>query len=137
MREILTLSTIIGFVGVVSSFTLLAIAQGPFNLPPLDVIRSLVFLKLAVAGHLTVFVARTRGPFWSVRPAPPVLLGAVIVTQTVATLITVYGFIITPIGWPLAVFIWVYALVWALVITDPIKVYAYRLIDRGSIPFVR
>jgi len=135
MREILTLATIIGFVGVVSSFTMLAIAQGPLNLP-LEVIRSLIFLKLAVAGHLTVFVARTRGPFWSVRPAP-VLLGAVIVTQTVATLITVYGVFIEPIGWPLAAFVWVYALIWALVITDPVKVYAYRLIDRGSIPFVR
>lgn len=135
MRKILTLATIIGFVGVVSSFTLLAIAEGPLHLS-LDVIRSLIFLKLAVAGHLTVFVARTRGPFWSVRPASA-LLGAVIATQTVATLITVYGFIITPIGWPLAVFVWVYALVWAFVITDPIKVYAYRLIDRGSIPFVR
>ncbi len=135
MREILTLSTIIGFVGVVSSFTLLAIAQGPLNLP-LDVIRSLIFLKLAVAGHLTVFVARTRGPFWSVRPAP-VLLGAVIATQTVATLITVYGLFIAPIGWPLAIFVWVYALIWALVITDPVKVYAYRLIDHAGIRFAR
>ncbi len=135
MREILMLATLIGFVGVVSSFTMLAIAQGPLHLS-LDVIRSLIFLKLAVAGHLTVFVARTRGPFWSVRPASA-LLGAVVITQSVATLITVYGFIITPIGWPLAIFVWVYALVWALVITDPIKVYIYRLIDRGSIPFVR
>ncbi|KAF5042489.1 Potassium-transporting ATPase ATP-binding subunit [anaerobic digester metagenome] len=135
MREILTLATIIGFVGVVSSFTMLAIAQGPLNLP-LEVIRSLIFLKLAVAGHLTVFVARTRGPFWSVRPAP-VLLGAVIVTQTVATLITVYGVFIEPIGWPLAAFVWVYALIWALVITDPVKVYAYRLIDHAGIRFAR
>ncbi|HPX42152.1 MAG TPA: hypothetical protein PLF51_17080, partial [Candidatus Hydrogenedentes bacterium] len=90
MREILMLATLIGFVGVVSSFTMLAIAQGPLHLS-LDVIRSLIFLKLAVAGHLTVFVARTRGPFWSVRPASA-LLGAVVITQSVATLITVYGF---------------------------------------------
>lgn len=81
---------------------MLVITQGPLHLP-LEVVRSLISLKLAVAGHLTVFVARTRGPFWSVRPAP-VLLGAVIATQTIATLITVYGLIIATIGWPLAVF---------------------------------
>jgi hypothetical protein len=30
----------------------------------------LMYLKLSVAGHLTIFVTRTRGPFWSTRPAP-------------------------------------------------------------------
>ncbi|MDK2890594.1 MAG: H+-transporting ATPase [Methanoculleus sp.] len=135
MREILTLSTIIGFVGVVSSFVMLAIVQGPLHLP-LEVIRSLIFLKLAVAGHLTVFVARTRGPFWSVRPAP-ILLGAVIATQTFATLITVYGIFVAPIGWPLAVFVWVYALFWAFGITDFIKVRTYNIIDHSGIRFSR
>lgn len=135
MKRILTIATLIGIVGVVSSFMMLAIVEGPLNLS-LDVIRSLIFLKLAVAGHLTIFVVRTRGPFWSVRPGSALLWSA-IATKVAATLIAVYGFIITPIGWPLAIFVWTYALVWAFVITDPIKVYLYRLIDRDNIPFVR
>ena len=135
MRRILMLATLIGFVGVVSSFIMLAIVEGPLHLD-INTIRSLIFLKLAVAGHLTIFVVRTKGPFWSVRPAPALLWSA-IATKVVATLIAVYGFAITPIGWPLAIFVWVYALVWAFVITDPIKVFLYRLIDRGALPFAR
>ncbi len=135
MKRILTLATLIGIVGVVSSFIMLAIVEGPLNLD-INSIRSLIFLKLAVAGHLTIFIVRTRGPFWSVRPAPALLWSA-IATKVAATLIAVYGFAITPIGWPLAIFVWVYALIWAFVITDPIKVALYRLIDRGALPPVR
>jgi H+-transporting ATPase len=61
-----------------------------------------------------VFVARTRGPFWSVRPAT-VLLGAVVGTQAAATLIVVYGFLMAPATWPLAGLVWGYALVWFLI----------------------
>ncbi len=135
MREIITLSTVIGFVGVLSSFSLLAIIQGPLNLSQ-EVIQSVIFLKLAVAGHLTIFVSRTRGSFWSVRPGSALFWSA-IGTKAIATLITVYGIAITPIGWPLAVLVWVYAIVWELGIMDLTKVYVYRLIDRGSIPFLR
>jgi len=50
------------------------------------------------AGHLTIFLTRTRGPFWSIRPAR-ILWVAVLGTQTVATLIAVYGLFMTPLGW--------------------------------------
>ena len=91
-------------------------------------IQTLIYLKLSVAGHLTVFVTRTRGPFWSIRPAP-ILLGAVICTQAVATLIAVYGVLMTPIGWGWAAVVWAYALVWFL-IEDQMKLLAYRFFDR-------
>lgn len=29
--------------------------------------QTLMYLKLSVAGHLTIFLTRTRGPFWSIR----------------------------------------------------------------------
>jgi len=32
-------------------------------------LRTMMYLTLSVAGHLTIFQARTRGPFWSIRPA--------------------------------------------------------------------
>jgi len=31
-------------------------------------LQTLMYLMLSVAGHLTIFLTRTRGPFWSVRP---------------------------------------------------------------------
>jgi H+-transporting ATPase len=43
-----------------------------------------MYLKLSVAGHLTIFLARTRGPFWSTLPAR-ILLLAVLGTQALAT----------------------------------------------------
>jgi H+-transporting ATPase len=57
-----------------------------------------MYLMLSVAGHLTIFLTRTRGPFWSIRPAR-ILWMAVLGTQAVATLIAVYGLFMTPLGW--------------------------------------
>jgi H+-transporting ATPase len=86
-----------------------------------------MYLKLSVAGHLTIFLTRTRGPFWSVRPAK-ILWIAVLGTQIVATLIAVYGLFMTPLGWGWAGFVWGYALLWFLV-NDRIKLLAYRIFD--------
>jgi H+-transporting ATPase len=86
-----------------------------------------MYLKLSVAGHLTIFLTRTRGPFWSIRPAKTLLI-AVVGTQTIATLIAVYGVFMAPLGWKWAGFVWAYALVWAL-INDRIKLLAYRIFD--------
>ena len=90
-------------------------------------LQTLMYLKLSVAGHLTIFLTRTRGPFWSIRPAR-VLLLAVLGTQAVATLIAVYGVFMTPLGWGWALFVWGYALAWFLV-NDRVKLLAYRFLD--------
>jgi H+-transporting ATPase len=86
-----------------------------------------MYLKMSVAGHLTIFLTRTRGPFWSIRPAK-ILWAAVLGTQVLATLIAVYGLFMTPLGWGWAGAVWGYALVWFLV-NDRIKLLAYRIFD--------
>ncbi len=65
MREIITMATIIGWVGVLATFLILYIALFTFNLD-IVLIQSFIFLKLTVAGHLTIFVSRTKGRFWTV-----------------------------------------------------------------------
>jgi H+-transporting ATPase len=90
-----------------------------------------MYLKLSVAGHLTIFLTRTRGPFWSIRPAK-ILWMAVLGTQTVATLIAVYGLFMTPLGWKWAGFVWIYAIAWAL-INDRIKLLAYKIFDHPEV----
>lgn len=87
-------------------------------------------LKLSAAGHLTIFLTRTRGPFCSIRPAR-ILWVAALGTQIVATLIAVYGLFMTPLGWGWAGFIWGYALLWFF-INDPAKLLAYRLLEHGE-----
>jgi H+-transporting ATPase len=127
MRTVLGLATVLGVFGVIASFLLFYLGDKVFHLDS-NVIRSLIYLKLSVAGHLTVFVARTRGRFWSIRPAP-ILLLAVIGTQVVATLVAVYGLFMTPLGWKWAGFVWAYALAWFL-INDQVKLVAYKVLSR-------
>jgi H+-transporting ATPase len=87
-----------------------------------------------VAGHLTIFLTRTRGPFWSIRPAK-VLWIAVLGTQMLATLIAVYGLFMTPLGWGWAAFVWGYALAWFL-LNDRVKLLAYRIFDPTKTPLL-
>jgi H+-transporting ATPase len=126
MRNVLGIATTLGVAGVIASFGLFYLGERVFHLTR-DVIQSLMYLKLSVAGHLTIFVTRTRGPFWSIRPAP-VLLLAVVGTQIVATVIAVYGIFMTPIGWSWALAVWGYALAWFFV-NDRVKLAAFRILD--------
>ncbi|BBX61665.1 hypothetical protein MSAS_08390 [Mycobacterium saskatchewanense] len=127
MRAVLTIATVLGVVGVVATFTLFFIADKAFGLSH-GVIRTMIYLKLSVAGQLTIFLTRSRGPFWS-RPAPArLLLGAVVTAQSIATLIAVYGVAMTPLGWRWAGFVWAYAVA-CFLFNDRIKLAAYHWLD--------
>jgi H+-transporting ATPase len=126
MRNVLGISTILGIAGVISTFGLFYLGERTFKLDQAT-IQTLMYLKLSVAGHLTIFITRTRGPFWSIKPSK-ILLGAVLGTQLVATLISVYGLFMHPIGWIWALVVWGYALAWFL-INDRVKLAAYRLLE--------
>jgi H+-transporting ATPase len=126
MPIVLAISTVLGIAGVFASFGLFYLAERIFHFGG-EVIQTFMFLKLAVAGHLTIFLTRTRGPFWSSRPAP-ILLWTAVGTKLLATLAAVYGFLMAPIGWEWVLLIWVYALAWFLV-NDRVKLLAYRIFD--------
>jgi H+-transporting ATPase len=132
MRTVLGISTFLGVIGVLSTFGIFYIGLNVFNLD-LVVLQSFIYLKLSVAGHLTVFVARTREHFWSIKPAQPLFL-AVVFTQLTATLITVYGVLLPGMGWGLALFVWGYAFL-LFVLTDFLKVYFYKVLDHSGIKF--
>jgi len=126
MRLVLSISTVLGVIGVIAAFGLFYLAERVFHFDRAHA-QTMMYLKLSVAGHLTIFLTRTRGPFWSIRPAR-ILWMAVLGTQIVATLIAVYGLFMSPLGWKWASFVWAYAIVWAL-INDRIKLLAYRIFD--------
>ena len=129
MPVVLGIATVLGVIGVVSTFALFYLGERVFHLDRAH-IQTLIYLKLSVAGHLTIFLTRTRGPFWSIRPAR-ILWGAVLGTQILATLIAVYGVFMTPLGWGWALFVWGYALAWFLV-NDRVKLLAYRIFDAAK-----
>jgi len=132
MRIVLGAGTFLGLIGVVFSFGLFYIAKHIMGLDE-GITQSLIFLNLTVAGHLTIFLARTRSYFWTIRPGSALLWSA-IVTKIIATLIVVYGFYVTPLGWELAGFVWIYAIA-AFVIQDIAKVWIYKLLDHDFVVF--
>jgi H+-transporting ATPase len=129
MRLVLGISTVLGVIGVVAAFGLFYLSERVFHFDRAHA-QTMMYLKLSVAGHLTIFLTRTRGPFWSSRPAR-ILWAAVLGTQIVATLFAVYGFLMTPLGWGWALFVWGYALAWFLV-NDRVKLLAYRILDPAN-----
>jgi len=130
MRSTLGIATMLGIIGVISSFGIFFIGKEVLHLNK-EILQSFIYLKLSLAGQLTVFVARTRGHFWSVKPSRSLLV-AVIATQVTATFIVVYGFLLPAMGWKLALYIWGYALT-AFVITDFLKVWYNKIVDRRRI----
>jgi len=128
MHRVLVVSTVLGIVGVAETFLLLIIAQSWLGLSG-AALQSLIFLKLAVAGHLTLLVARTRKPFLS-RPYPaPVLLAAILGTKAVATVIVGFGLYMHSAPWPDIAFVWAYAIVWTFV-EDWAKLRVYHHLER-------
>ena len=109
MRMVMGIASVVSVIGVVDNFGLFYIGKHFLHLD-LAVIQTLMYLKLSVAGHFKIFITRTRGAFWSIRPAK-ILLLAVFGTQIVATLVAVYGLFMPSIGWKLALMIWGYSLV--------------------------
>jgi H+-transporting ATPase len=123
MTELLTVSTLLGLAGVVASFGLFYIlVELKFSR---EAIQSLIFLKLVVAGHSTIFLTRTDDWFWK-RPFPSrLLLQASFWSAALATLIVVYGVFVTPVGWTYALWMWAYALAW-VGFNDAVKMWTYR-----------
>ena len=131
MRRVLTIATVLGLTGVAGSFLMLIIAK---NWLKLDIaqIQTFVFLKMAVAGHLTLFVTRTSRMFLK-KPYPaPILLWSAIITKLLATLFVVYPFgLITPIHWKTVGIIWAYCIAW-LFMGDLAKLMVLKHLDMSS-----
>jgi H+-transporting ATPase len=111
MRRVITVATSLGVMGVVETFLLFWYADSVAHLPR-DVIQTIIFLKLLVSGHMTLYVTRNQSWFWK-WPLPALRLFVTTeTTQVLGTLLAVYGVLVTPIGWPIALLVWAYCLAW-------------------------
>jgi H+-transporting ATPase len=130
MRRVLTIATVLGLIGVIETFGILVVAKEWFQLTDAQ-IQSFIYLKLAVAGHLTLFVARTRKPFFS-KPYPaPILIAAILGTQAIAAAIVGFGWLVAPIAWKYVGFVWIYCLIW-IFIEDWAKLRVYRHLELNT-----
>ncbi len=128
MPRVLTTASILSVGGVISSFILFWFIMNHQGYSEATV-RTMIFLKLLIAGHMTIFLTRNVGWMWD-KPYPNLwFFLALEGTQIVGTLFAVYGWIIPPIGWGKALAIWGYAIVWLLLL-NVIKVLSYKLMKR-------
>jgi len=128
MEHVLSIATALGIVGVMSSFGLLIFAEKWLPISPQE-LQVFIFLKMSVAGHLTLFVARTKKPFYTNPHPSRILFFAIISTQIIATIIVINGWLMHPLSWDYVGLIWAYAIVW-MFIADWIKVRVYHHLER-------
>jgi H+-transporting ATPase len=128
MRRVMSVSTVMGVTGTIGSFAMLYLAVHWLRLP-VPKVQTYVFLKMAVAGHLTLFVSRARRSYIA-RPYPaPIMIWAAVGTKVIATLICLWGFtLVAPIGWLEIALVWGYSIAWSFV-TDWAKIAVYRHLD--------
>ncbi len=128
MRDIFIVSSVLGGLGLASSFTLLLFLKDLGA--PWVVIQTLMFLKLDVAGHSTLYTTRTLDKHFWERPWPSwKFFIPAFSSRVVGTLLAVFGIFMTPISWGAVAFVWVYASAWFLV-ADFVKVYLFKVLKR-------
>jgi len=126
MKEVLVLSGWLGTAGVISSFGLLFLAMDYWHLST-EMVQSLMFVKLIVAGHGTIYNTRIDEWFFK-KPGPNIKLWtgtASLASAILGTLIGVYGILVTPIGWKWGAIVWGYAFFWFL-FNDVVKMLVLR-----------
>lgn len=131
MKEVLVLSSWLGVAGVLSSFLLFWYLMIELKLP-IELVQSLFFAKLIVAGHGTIFNTRVNDWFFK-QPWPswPLFLAS-FSSALLGTVIAVYGFdLMEPIGWTWAAIVWVYAFVW-FIFNDIIKLQVLRFYKKSN-----
>lgn len=128
MHQVIVVSTVMGLTGVAGSFLMLFLAVDWLHLT-IPQVQTYIFLKMAVAGHMTLFVARSK-EFFLKKPYPaPIMIWSAVGTKLLGTILAAYGFgLITPITWPEIALIWGYSISWAF-LTDLAKLRVYRHFD--------
>ena len=134
-------SSAIGMVALIGSIVLLELSldsQSPdsmwrsMGLPMMSYgeIQTLMYLKISLSDYFSVFNSRTKGWMWSRMPSM-VLVGAFILATTCSTFLAVYwpfGNGMKGIEWDLAVYCWLYVIMWAF-IQDAAKVITYKVLQ--------
>lgn len=128
MRRVLSLSNLLDFAGVLSSFLAYWAAKNWLGVPDQH-IQTAMFLKLLVAGHFTLYLTRQRGWFFN-KPWPSLwLIAALEATQIGGTLIAAFGLLMPALDWQYVAMIWGYALLWFLLL-DGCKRLTYAALER-------
>jgi H+-transporting ATPase len=137
MFRIFTFASLMGVLALAETFGLLLIGmrwlydsdlQAIMPLDP-NQLQTVMFLQLAVGGHLLLFAVRTKSllifpPYPSMK-----LFFAIAATQVVAVLLCLFGVGVEAIPGKAIAGVWAYCLAW-LIVTDLIKLVYWRHLRR-------
>ena len=127
MLEVLIKALAMGITGVIGTFILFWYIKDVLLFTD-PLIKTTIFLKLLVSGHLTLYITRTRGWFWQ-RPLPSWILFTLLEgTQIAGTITAVYGILMPAIGWIYALGVWVFATV-EFLIENTVYVLVIKIFD--------
>lgn len=127
MPRVLSLASMMAACMVAASFLLYWFASARMGLA-LSEVQTLMFLHLLVGGHMIIFLTRNRGWMWQ-RPFPSLTLFIPLeLTQIIGTVFAIFGWLIYPVHWRYALYVWGYSIVWLFVI-NALKVMMYKLLS--------
>ena len=141
MQGILLYASVMGLLSVVETFGLLLIGLRWVADPQLQSmikldlaqLQTVMFLQLAVGGHLLLFVVRTKRSLFEPPYPSARLFWAIVATQIVAVAICVLGVGVRAIPPAAIIGVWIYCLIWMAVL-DMLKLAFLRLLaarERG------
>ncbi|HPB74538.1 MAG TPA: plasma-membrane proton-efflux P-type ATPase [Chromatiaceae bacterium] len=139
MHSILVFSSLMGLLAIAQSFGLVLVGMEWMSDPALmahfaldhNHLQTMLFLQLAVGGHLLLFVVRTRHSIFAPPfPSAPLFV-AIVATKAVAALMCAYGILVPQLPWDLIGIVFLYCLVW-MVVTDVVKLIYYHVLDQRA-----
>lgn len=148
LRNLYVVSSVIGFIAMMSSLVLLDMALSSHEEGTLmhsiggsvadlnyGEVVTMMYLKIALSDYLTLFNARTKGWCWMNSPSK-VLLGAATIALVSSTLLAAYWpedneEEMCPISWALVAFVWIYTFLWSFV-QDAGKVVCYWAMEKAG-----
>ncbi|HLY77305.1 MAG TPA: HAD-IC family P-type ATPase [Thermoplasmata archaeon] len=92
---------------------------------PLPTLQTVVFLYLVFSGQATLYLVRERGPFWSSRPSPTLLVASAL-DLLVLSLLATFGVLMAPIS-PLLILALIAAVAGTAVALDRLKLWLFRI----------
>ncbi|MFP4488700.1 MAG: plasma-membrane proton-efflux P-type ATPase [Bacteroidales bacterium] len=135
MDRVLTIASVLSAGGVITSFILFWFIFHNLGWEK-EVVQTMIFLKLLVAGHMTIYLTRNAGWFWE-KPYPAwIFFIAVEATQVAGTLFAVYGILVHPIGWAKAGIVWAFSIV-SMLIMSVVKVATIKILGKKKKAFYK
>lgn len=129
------LGFLFGGVGVLTSVLFVFILRDYLHLP-WDIIQTLFFLKLSVGGHMLIYVAHTKKRWYRYLPSKEVVF-ATTSTQLIATLVALFGFLMTAVSFKLVIFVWVWSFLWMQIselMKDVHRILVERFLEKEKKP---